>query len=176
MQQNYFINYQNGPTLTGIEDVGGIPMQSAFTGSGVKKGYIQTTIKILNTDSIGSTYLLAKDLFSNSIISKFEIESDPGAPANMQFGLWDPDNGTILSGACFSVWNLSSGASKNNPLDGLSNLSHDATLVPIYSFIGAGSLSGSKGRYDLVCQSNAVATFASGSGLVTARLEILPPG
>lgn len=182
--QNYLTNainnqgmFQNGNAYTGgSQDQSGVSEAWAVEQSGVPPNFFQSTVAVLSTDLINSTYLIAKNLPGNIMLAHLWVEADAAiATATWDVGIYDPLTGlAIASQAYCAAANWTGGSTKipTAGFDGLAALTHEQTKAPIWSVLGK-TLSTAAGCYDLVLTAHVAPT---GSGSITFRGLFCPPG
>lgn len=170
--QNYITNY------TPSEDTASIPEESAIRGHGVREAYLQNSVNVTNGDSIGSTYVIHKNVPGDAILAALDIETDAlTALTACQIGVYDA-NPALSAPTPFAVNALASGldlhtaAGKQVGIDGLNQLTHEQTMQPIWQLAGHTLLT-KRGFYDIVLTLTQAATA---TGVMTARTTLIPAG
>lgn len=168
--QNYLTNY--APS----QDASGVPEKWAIEGHGVRKAFIQNSVTIVNGDSIGSTYIIAKDVPAAAILSEILIETDAITSCTQcNVGIYDSTTGVAYTAQALAAATLdihTAVAKQPSPLDGMPVLTHELTKQEIYKLAGH-TLNQARGTYDIVM---ALTQAATAGGVVTFRTEILPSG
>jgi hypothetical protein len=195
--QSYLTNY--GTTgFNPSEDTTGIPENWALQQGGVKMRYAQQTIKPNSvTDSSLSTYLLMKDIPSDAILLRCDLEVDTNTDAiyaNIGLYVSGQTGGTVVAtygqsagvpytsgvagsycyygGASGTDLTSATTPAYSSMLDGCANLTHANRLQPTYYNAGD-TLLKKPGSYDLVFEAvSGISTAAS----ITAHMQIIDNG
>lgn len=160
------LNYKDTAPLPSV-------VQSALR-DGVKESYAQNTVSKAAGDNDGSSYLLFGRMSNSTVFEKLGLEVDAMAGfTSASIGIADSETGAILSANCFmNATDLHNGSTKTSPIDGLSALTHENTLLTLWEHLGL-TRDTAKGHYDIVLIGN---TVGGAAGSITARAGLIPPG